>query len=441
MDWFNLIPCNSSVQTPPLSDILIQLTGKPLRGYIWRTSMSFASRISTDKLIRPVMPELDSLRGIAILLVVFFHGFNYPGLVWSRFRGPARLFITASVGGWSGVYLFFVLSGFLITGILLDSKPKPHYYRRFYIRRALRILPAFYLLLLLLIVLPRTGWLEGRRVGWPFIGLSFLYLANLTPLFGVPAQYAALWSLAVEEHFYLLWPTAVRALSRRATAWCALGIFIASPMIRALVQGLGHNGASPYTWLIADGLAVGSLLGVLSRGRLAQRRPMFYFSAICTAAAAGFFILGTPFGIWRGSTFFGAVFRPTAVNLFCAGILSMTLLAGASRWWIVQRPLLQWFGGISYGLYLVHMLAFDFTDHWLVRFFPGFYSQLPTRLEFLFLRFLFSMGLAVGFAFLSRKYFEEWFLKLKDRWTPPGRKPSPDSIGIVEGHTLEQRTA
>jgi peptidoglycan/LPS O-acetylase OafA/YrhL len=404
--------------------------------------MRFASRLSADKLIRPVMPELDSLRGIAILLVLFFHGFDYPGLVWSQFRGPARLFITASVGGWSGVYLFFVLSGFLITGILLDSKQKPHYFRRFYIRRALRILPAFYLLLLILIVLPRTGWLEGRRVGWPFIGLSFLYLANLTPLFGVPAQYAPLWSLAVEEHFYLLWPSVVRVLSRRAAAWCALGIFVATPMIRGLAHVLGHNAASPYTWMISDGLAIGAVLGVLSRGQLAERRPMLYFSAICTFSAIVLFAVGTPFGIWRGSTSFGAIFRPTAVNLFCAGILSLTLLLGSSRFrWIVQRPLLQWFGGISYGLYLIHMLAFDFTDHWLIRFFPGFYSQLPTRLEFLFLRFLLAMGLAVGAAFLSRKYFEEWFLTLKDRWTSPVSKLPPDSRAMVEGRTLEQRTA
>ena len=388
------------------------------------------------------MPELDSLRGIAILLVLFFHGFDYPGLVWSNFKGPARLFITASVGGWTGVYLFFVLSGFLITGILLDSKPKPHYYRRFYIRRALRILPAFYLLLLGLIVLPRTGWLEGRRVGWPFIGLSFLYLANLTTLFGVPAQYAALWSLAVEEHFYLLWPAVVRALSRRAAGWCALGIFIASPLIRAISYEMGHRAGVPYTWLVADGLAIGALLGVLSRGRLAERRPMFYFSATCMAAAIGLLALGTRFGIWRGSTFFGSVFRPTAVNLFCAGVLSLTLLAGSSLFrWIVQRPVLQWFGGISYGLYLVHMLAFDFTDHWLVRFFPGFYSKLPTRLESLFLRFLLSVGLAVGVAFLSRKYFEEWFLQLKDRWTSPVSKQPRDPVPMVEDHTMKQRTA
>src|SRR5258708_20793364 len=114
--------------------------------------MSFPSGLSTEKMIRPVMPELDSLRGIAILLVLFFHGFDHPGLVWSQFKGPARVFITGAVGGWTGVYLFFVLSGFLITGILLDSKPNPHYSPRFYIRRALRILPRFYLLLLLLLV-------------------------------------------------------------------------------------------------------------------------------------------------------------------------------------------------------------------------------------------------------------------------------------------------
>jgi peptidoglycan/LPS O-acetylase OafA/YrhL len=156
-----------------------------------------------EKLLRPVMPELDTLRGIAILLVVFFHGFNFPSLM-SRPMGPTRILETLALGGWTGVYLFFVLSGFLITGILLESKPKPHYYRRFYIRRALRILPAFYLLLLLLSVLPRTGWFEGRHVGWPFLALSFFYLANITDFFGVQSQYAALWSLAVEEHFYLV---------------------------------------------------------------------------------------------------------------------------------------------------------------------------------------------------------------------------------------------
>jgi peptidoglycan/LPS O-acetylase OafA/YrhL len=385
------------------------------------------------------MPELDSLRGIAILLVLFFHGFDHSGLVWSRFTGPARVFITAAVGGWTGVYLFFVLSGFLITGILLDSKPKPNYYRRFYIRRALRILPAFYLVLLLLIVLPRTGWLEHRRVGWPFIGMSFIYLANLTPLFGVPEQYAVLWSLAVEEHFYLIWPAVVRRLARRTAGWCALGIFAASPAIRALAYWMGYN-TDAYTWLVADGLAIGALLGVLSRGRLAERAPMLSFSAICTAVALAIFAVGTPFGIWRGSTFFGATFRLTAVNLFCTGILGATLLLGSSRFqWIVQRPLLQWFGEISYGLYLYHMLAFDFVDHWIARFFPGIYPLIPSRFGLLAARFVVSMALAVGVSFLSRKYFEERFLKLKERWTAPSSSLPP--VPSASPRAIERQTA
>jgi len=404
--------------------------------------MSVAAGTSEEKLVRPVMPELNSLRGAAILLVLFFHGFNYPGLVSSQFSRPARTFLTATLGGWVGVYLFFVLSGFLITGILLDSKPKPHYYQRFYLRRALRILPAFYLLLLLLIVLPRTGWLAHRKVGLPFIGLSFLYLANLTPFFGVPEQYAALWSLAVEEHFYLAWPAVVRALSRRSIGWCALGIFVASPMVRALVHWLGHDAGAAYTWLVADGLAIGASLGVWARSRLAERSAMLYFSLLCLAAAVGLFAVGTPFGIWRGSTFFGVVFRLTAVNLFCAGTLGAALLLGTSRFkWIVHRPLLQWFGEISYGLYLVHMLAFDFIDHWIIRLMPGIYSQLPSRLPLLFLRFLVSMTLAVGAAFLSRRYFEEWFLSLKQRWTSPISTLTPDPATVAAGRTLEQRTA
>ena len=402
--------------------------------------MSLSPGTSTEKLIRPVMPELDTLRGIAILLVLFFHGFNFAGQVWSRWPLPGRVFFTAILGGWTGVYLFFVLSGFLITGILLDSKPKPHYYRRFYIRRALRILPAFYLLLLLLIVLPRTGWLHGRRVGWPFITLSFFYLANVTTLFGVPSQYTALWSLAVEEHFYLVWPTVIRALSRRTAAWCALGIFVACPILRALAYWLGYNFGAGYTWLVADALAIGSLLGVLSRGPLADRAAMRRYSYVLMAAAIGLFALGTPFGIWQGSSFFGGVFRRTAVNLFYAGTLSVTLLLGTSRFkWIVRRPVLQWFGEISYGLYLVHMLAFDFVDHWIVRYFPDVHSQIPSRFGLMLMRFAASMGLAVGIAFLSRKYFEEWFLKLKERWTPTVFNLPPNSATIAAGLVPQQR--
>src|SRR5580700_4204252 len=136
-----------------------------------------------DKLIRSAMPELDTVRGLAVLLVLFFHGFGFQ-FASARLPRLAHLFVVATMPGWVGVNLFFVLSGFLITGILLDSKNHPHFYRRFYSRRALRILPAYYGLLILLLVLGSSSP--------KFVGLSFVYLANMTDFFGVANDYGPL---------------------------------------------------------------------------------------------------------------------------------------------------------------------------------------------------------------------------------------------------------
>src|SRR5215831_166169 len=99
-----------------------------------KLSASEAEKCGRTKIVRPVMPELDTLRGIAVLLVLFFHGF---GMLYglNGLHGAARWFVAATLPGWAGVNLFFVLSGFLITGILMDSQKRPDYYRRFYFRR------------------------------------------------------------------------------------------------------------------------------------------------------------------------------------------------------------------------------------------------------------------------------------------------------------------
>ncbi len=112
-----------------------------------------------QRIVRPVMPELDAIRGVAILLVFWFHGFMFFTPPAGTVPAWERAFLAGARQGGSGVNLFFVLSGFLITGILLDSVGKPDYYSRFYYRRALRILPAYYLLLLLLAGL---GWVKLR---------------------------------------------------------------------------------------------------------------------------------------------------------------------------------------------------------------------------------------------------------------------------------------
>jgi peptidoglycan/LPS O-acetylase OafA/YrhL len=377
----------------------------------------------SEKLIRPSMPELDSLRGVAVLLVLFFHGFGFQ-FGAAKLPRLARLFVVATMPGWVGVNLFFVLSGFLITGILLDSKHHPQYYRRFYTRRALRILPAYYALLLILSLIPLTGWFEHRQISWQFIGLSFVYLSNVTGFFGVPAQYAALWSLAVEEHFYLLWPTVIRSLSRRAISYFAIAIVVVCPILRALSYYLGLQYGAGYTWLVADGLAIGSLLGLLSRSWLADRSRMKRASIGCMAAGATLIAVGVPFGILLGRTFVGAVFRLTALNVFFTGALGSTLVLGTGNLrWMVLRPGLRFFGKISYGLYLIHMLAFDFTDHLIAQYVPDPVAAARGSFSLMCLRFGIAGAIAVGVAALSRKYFEEQFLRLKERsFSPDARR-------------------
>ncbi|MGH9678719.1 MAG: acyltransferase family protein, partial [Candidatus Acidiferrales bacterium] len=173
------------------------------------------------------IPELDGLHGIAVLMVIFHHiSQNVPG--FTRAGSSGRLvgvWLRITTPGWLGVDIFFVLSGFLITGILLDTKGRPRFYRNFYMKRILRIFPMYYLTLV--IMLPFYSW------PWPFFGLSAAYLSNVSVLFGVPMVLAPLWSLYVEEHFYFLWPWVIRFLSVRAVFIAAITIVLLEPVFRA----------------------------------------------------------------------------------------------------------------------------------------------------------------------------------------------------------------
>lgn len=366
-----------------------------------------------EKLLRPVMPELDSVRGVAVLTVLFFHGFGFE-FGTKYLSGIPRWFVAMTVPGWAGVNLFFVLSGFLITGILLDTKDNPHYYKRFYLRRALRILPAYYAVLLVLCIVPLTGWFAHRDISWPFIALSTVFLANVAPLFGVPIQYGVLWSLAVEEHFYLIWPAVVKVLSRRSVGLCAAVIFLGSPILRFAIFKLGYTISPGYTWFVADGLALGALLAILAREAWFERTAAKYVSALCIGTGVLLLVGGMPFGLLRGNTLLGAAVRPTALNLFFGGSLVAVLLIGTSRYrFLVRRPVLQFFGKISYGLYLIHMLSFDFIDHLFAKYRPQ--TTIQGNFSLISLRFLVAAGIAIGISFLSRRYFEEWFLRLGHR--------------------------
>jgi peptidoglycan/LPS O-acetylase OafA/YrhL len=360
-------------------------------------------------LIRPFMPELDTLRGIAVIGVVLLHGFSwqYSGMSFSPW---ARRFMAATQPGWMGVNLFFVLSGFLITGILLDSKTRPNFYRRFYTRRALRILPAYYTLLIVLLLL-RSG-------STAFVGLSFVYLANVTNFFGVACDYGPLWSLAVEEHFYIAWPTVVRRLTMRRLAWVSAAIVVLVPVLRAISFSLGwRDGLDWYTWFVADGLATGGLLAILlrvsvSRGQIKRLCSLLLGSSILVGVA------GQPLGILTRSRLLGAGLQLTTINVFFAGVLLLFLLAGSGtgkRY--VNISFLRFLGYISYGLYLDHLLAFRMYDRICRHYLP---QLIPSNGHFalVLLRFALAGGGAIGAAYLSRRFFEERFLRLKDSLMP-----------------------
>jgi len=370
-----------------------------------------------EPIVRPRMPELDTIRGIAILSVLLFHGFGDSLFIPTARPLWQRGIMLVAGQGWAGVNLFFVLSGFLITGILLDSAGRPDYYSRFYMRRALRILPAYYLMLAIVLT---WRYFFGAPAHWvlEFGAFSLIYLSNLSGLFGVASLYPLLWSLSVEEHFYLLWPALVRKLTRRVLAVTALLICIIDPLLRwydlshggkSWWAGSHHGGSYIYTWMMADGLALGALLAIAARSRWGMRANFARLAAIVfvisVAVTALSVVVSQPLGL---------CLRGTVVNYFALALVAgaLWLGTGAYRRWANIR-LLAFFGYISYGLYLVHDWMMDVYYAIVARFAPGLVPQLD--FPRMCLAIVIAFGAATAVAYLSRVTYEEFFLRMKQR--------------------------
>jgi peptidoglycan/LPS O-acetylase OafA/YrhL len=339
------------------------------------------------------MPELNSLRGLACLSVLFFHGLWW--YIPASATGVERLLRNLTADWHRGVGFFFVLSGLLITGILRDSCERPDYFSRFYKRRALRILPAYYMMLVLLAIF-------GVRITREFLGLSALYLANMAPLLGVFMGYGPLWSLAVEEQFYLIWPAFVRRFSNRTIVFISVGLFLNS-----IILTLGLHTSSPQAtfpiWYAAHGLALGDVLAVYLRSRWAS--PSNVRNVAALFSLAGSVMVWLSHAAWLRRPV-GMAFECGWDFLFAAALL-FALLVGTSRFEAWTHPRwLQFFGDISYGLYLVHVLVFTVYRR---LFHPG--DDLVAILTQFSICFTASIALAT----LSRFTVEEWFLNLKDK--------------------------
>ncbi len=358
-----------------------------------------------QRLLQRYMPALDVLRGTAILMVMLDHGLYWAGAV-ERTTGFARQVAKASAAGWLGVNLFFVLSGFLITGILSDSRGNPDYFQRFYLRRALRILPAYLLTIVVLLAL--------RRVPQGALMCYLLFLVNYSDWFTGPAAvvYGVFWTLSVEEQFYLVWPTLVRRVSRRGLACICVALLVVEPTLRALTQ----NGRLPLgnvhinTLLIADNLACGALAALYVRSRFGLSRFGFPVSLSLIVSGVLAEIAGAPWGIAHRENAFGAAFQIVPWDIIFTGVL-LFMLSLPAKWFATawSKPL-RFLGYISYGLYLCHLLIFNFYDRWLVDSATG---ALRAVLAEDYVRLLLGGGLAVLVAWGSRRYFEEPFLRVR----------------------------
>jgi peptidoglycan/LPS O-acetylase OafA/YrhL len=303
--------------------------------------------------MRKKIPQLDAVRGIAIL-VVLVHNLN-------GFSSPPLSLITKY--GWMGVDLFFVLSGFLITGILLDSKSSENYFRNFYARRCLRIWPLYYCVLALMFVvvplaLPQDAAELFRRSSpwwsYPFFLQNFFVAA---PALAV-GPLGVSWSLAVEELFYLVWPFFVRFLSMGRLQLLAWTVLLFSPGLRLfLLTRHWIIYSNPFCRL--DGMMAGALLAILVRksgfapGRIVKLTWIVFLSAVPLAIT---------------TAMFGLQWLAFSMAVLASASFVYLALFESNTWFraLLTNRFLMFSGTISYGLYLLHKMPDDVFKllHW-----------------------------------------------------------------------------
>jgi peptidoglycan/LPS O-acetylase OafA/YrhL len=363
---------------------------------------------------RAYVPGLDGLRALAILLVIVHNtSINEAdaGLV-------ARVWTGITDCGWIGVQLFFVLSGFLITGILLDGRDRPGALRTFYLRRALRIFPLYYLFLIgRFLVLP----LAMPELAVPFSQQIWywLYLSNWSDLVqGSLNGMSHFWSLAVEEQFYLTWPAAVRKLRPHALAGLCLAITLVALGFRigCYVAGVDHAWMYSATVARADGLALGALVALASRSEFPERfvRARRIIGGI---AAAGMLVVAVQaHGLSRYNPEIQTVGYTLLAIVFAAlvGEIADPSPPRALRW--LELPGLRSIGRYSYAMYVVHAPL-----HVVILAYAGSWLHARSAIDPITTDVLWTGAIAVAsylLALVSYALIEGPFLRLKDRWAP-----------------------
>lgn len=366
---------------------------------------------------RGYIPALDGLRGVAILLVIVSH---YLGENWR----------TATIG-WTGVSLFFVLSGFLITGILLDAKGAPHYFRNFYARRTLRIFPLYYLTLFLLFVvaplvpaLNTEGYREvASRQGWLWTYTMNLYVSFGDVIGADPfsmdwVRVLHFWSLCVEEQFYLVWPAIVLFTTRRQLKWVCTACIVVAWILRLYFAQEQIN-AAPYFFTLCrvDDLAIGALIAAVAREKGGLEKLRSYAPWLAILA------LWVLLGVATDQRHFFQLeanvqrYAYTAFGVLYGCLLIFALSASKRNWYCraMEFAPLRSYGKYSYAIYIFHwalsVLLFE-----RIASIDTLTENLGSGAAALIARFFIVAVVSWLIAFASWHGYEKHFLKLKRRF-------------------------
>lgn len=361
--------------------------------------------------------ELDGIRGIAILLVFAFHAFKRASYFTAN---PILRYIAQLTSiGWIGVDLFFVLSGFLITSILLQKKDRKDYFKNFYARRILRIFPLYYLMLGIIIYSMSVIAPEDQAHIVERLPFYLLYQQNWLMAQGdlPPIYLLVTWSLAIEEQFYLFWPFLIYFLKKRALILANIGIILLSTLIRifmalALDDPIRTHYASYYSTISRlDTLALGALIAIIFRESilLQEKLKKIAFPALVSTTILVIITALTPNS---------SEILYTNVPIRLAGYSVLAIMGGSSivlslthdEFSLVRRffriKLLRFFGKYSYALYLIHPLILQiFLDLLWDAKFRGWQAYV----SYLFI----SFSLTIILALLSWHLLEKRMLSLK----------------------------
>jgi len=391
------------------------------------------------------MPVLDGLRGVAILLVLTIHAIAAP-LAPAATRVDAAVRAIAFVG-WTGVDLFFVLSGFLITGILLDTKGQPGWWPHFVARRALRIFPLYYgALTVLFVLLPRLVHWSAPAFSTLQANQSWYWtytvnvLAGLTPHRGTPLNTVHFWSLSIEEQFYLIWPLIVWACSARALLRLAVLAVISGFVFRLGLVMQDPVDTTPAYFLTPgrlDGLMTGVALAVVARMpsglvRLKASAPR--------VLGLGVLALGA-LAVLRGGldpkdpVVAVAAFPGVAVTYGALLVMALTRPPTSRLVRTLRSGWLGKWGKYSYGIYVIHYPLLGAIT-WKTTFYQNGVAVLGgSRLPSVLLLAAVGMSLSYTFAWLSYHAYEKRFLELK-RYFPghsAAHRSAPHERGAATG--------